>query len=183
MDHVKREFPGEPSAHRQWYCGSRPTQSAVLRYVVLRSVARRTPTLSLPPRRDAGRPAANCGTPHHEAQKVQIWKTTTSQKNMLDSILHSSEFSADGWRLYPRVLRELRTEWCGACDVSMFVRHRADRTSKLDGAAGTRGHLDILGGETLHPFQGLAASPLRTCSSLLRSCCLSSRALLPPRRP
>ena len=28
-----------------------------------------------------------------------------------------------GWWLYPHVLYELRTEWCGACDGSASVRH------------------------------------------------------------
>ena len=26
-------------------------------------------------------------------------------------------------KAYPHVLRELRTEWCGACDASVFVRY------------------------------------------------------------
>ena len=32
-------------------------------------------------------------------------------------------YPRSGWRPYPRVLRELRTDWCGACDGSVFVRH------------------------------------------------------------
>ena len=40
-----------------------------------------------------------------------------------ETVCETAARDGGGWRLYPRVLRELRTEWCGACDSSASVRH------------------------------------------------------------